>query len=143
MPPTHEVFNQPPALTGYDLADDPALLSALRREGAGWAEDAVRELGRLAGSAPVQELGRQANENPPRLRTHDRFGNRVDEVEFHPAWHELMTVRGRQGRGRARPLLPGVDALRHRARAARSAGLGRALRAAARGLGVRCRPAPA
>src|SRR5437868_13156237 len=97
MPPTHEVFNQPPALTGYDDADDPAMLAALRREGAGWAEDGVRELGRLAGSAPAQELGRQANENPPRLRTHDRFGNRVDEVEFHPAWHELMTVAVRHG----------------------------------------------
>src|SRR5947208_16109736 len=97
MPPTHEVFNQPPALTGYDVADDPAMLAALRREGAGWAEDGVRELGRLAGSAPAQELGRQANENPPRLRTHDRFGNRVDEVEFHPAWHELMTIAGRHG----------------------------------------------
>ena len=97
MPPTHEVFNQPPALDGYDVADDPAMLAALRREGAGWAEDGVRELGRLAGSAPVQELGRHANENPPRLRTHDRFGNRVDEVEFHPAWHELMTVAVRHG----------------------------------------------
>ena len=52
MPPTHEVFNQPPALDGYDVADDPAMLAALRREGAGWAEDGVRELGRLAGSAP-------------------------------------------------------------------------------------------
>jgi putative acyl-CoA dehydrogenase len=97
MPPTHEVFNQPPPLTGYDVADDPAMLSALRREGAGWAEDAVRELGRLAGSARVQEQGRQANENPPKLRTHDRFGHRVDEVEFHPAWHELMTVAVRHG----------------------------------------------
>ena len=97
MPPTHEVFNQPPALTGYDVADDPAMLSALRREGAGWAEDAVRELGRLAGSAQAAELGRQANEYPPKLRTHDRFGNRVDEVEFHPAWHELMTVAVRHG----------------------------------------------
>ena len=96
MPPTHEVFNQPPALTGYDVADDPAMLAALRREGADWAEDGVRELGRLAGSAAVQELGRQANENPPRLRTHDRFGNRVDEVEFHPAWHELMTIAVRR-----------------------------------------------
>src|SRR6201997_5804680 len=97
MPPTHEVFNQPPALTGYDVADDPGMLSALRREGGGWAEDAVRELGRLAGSAHAQELGRLANENPPRLRTHDRFGNRVDEGEFHPAWHELMTGAGRHG----------------------------------------------
>ena len=97
MPPTHDVFNQSPALTGYDVADDPAMLSALRREGGGWAEEAVRELGRLAGSARITDLGRQANENPPVLHTHDRFGNRVDEVEFHPAWHELMTVAVRHG----------------------------------------------
>src|SRR5216684_7196496 len=76
---------------------EPPMLSALRREGAGWAEGAVRELGRLAGSPQVQEQGRLANENPPKLRTHDRFGHRVDEVEFHPAWHELMTVAVRHG----------------------------------------------
>jgi putative acyl-CoA dehydrogenase len=97
MPPTHEVFNQPPALAGYDVADDPAMLSALRREGAAWAEHAIRELGRLAGSAQAQQQGRQANENPPVLRTHDRFGHRIDAVEFHPAWHELMTVAVRHG----------------------------------------------
>jgi putative acyl-CoA dehydrogenase len=97
MSATHEVFNQPPALTRYDVADDAAMLSALRREGAAWAEPAIRELGRLAGSAPAQEQGRQANENPPVLRTHDRFGHRIDEVEFHPAWHELMTVAVRHG----------------------------------------------
>ena len=92
MPPTHEVFNQPPPLINCDLADDPAMLDALRREGAGWAEEQVREVGRLAGTAQAQEWGRLANENPPVLRTHDRFGHRIDEVEFHPAWHELMTV---------------------------------------------------
>ncbi len=97
MPPTHEVFNQAPPLTGYDVADDPALLSALRREGAAWAEHSVRELGRLAGSAQAQQQGREANENPPVLRTHDRFGHRIDAVEFHPAWHELMTVAVRHG----------------------------------------------
>jgi putative acyl-CoA dehydrogenase len=97
MPPTHEVFNQPPALAGYDVADDPVMPSALRREGAAWAEHAIRQLGRLAGSAQAQQLGRQANENPPVLRTHDRFGHRIDEVEFHPAWHELMTVAVRHG----------------------------------------------
>jgi len=113
MPPTHQVFNQPPPLTGYDVADDPAMLSALPRESAAWAEGAVRELGRLAGSAQVQEQGRQANENPPKLRTHDRFGHRVDEVEFHPAWHELMTVAVRHGLHAAawrdtRPLMASV-----------------------------------
>ncbi len=92
MPPTHEVFNQVPPLEGFDAADDPALLDALRREGAGWAEAEVREVGRLAGSATAQEWGRLANEHPPVLRTHDRYGHRIDEVEFHPAWHELMTV---------------------------------------------------
>ena len=92
MTSTHEVFNQPPALTGYDVAADPAMLDALRREGAGWAEESVRKLGVLAGSVQAQEWGRQANEHPPVLRTHDRFGHRMDEVEFHPAWHSLMTV---------------------------------------------------
>ncbi len=89
---THEVFNQVPPLTGYDVADDPALLDGLFREGAGWAAEEVHELGRLAGTAEAQEWGRQADENKPVLRTHDRYGNRVDEVEFHPAWHELMRV---------------------------------------------------
>ncbi len=91
--PTHEVFNQPPPLVGYDAADDPALLAALARAatpGAASAEPEVRELGRLAGSEHFQEQGRLANENPPKLRTHDRYGYRIDEVEFHPAWHELM-----------------------------------------------------
>jgi putative acyl-CoA dehydrogenase len=92
MAATHEVSNQPPPLVGYDASQDPAMLSALHREGAGWAEAEVRRLGRLAGGEQAQENGRLANENPPRLRTHDRYGQRVDEVEFHPAWHELMRV---------------------------------------------------
>jgi putative acyl-CoA dehydrogenase len=97
MPTTHEVFNQPPELTSYNVADDAAMLSALCREGAAWAQDGIRELGRLAGSAQAQQHGRQANENPPVLHTHDRFGHRIDEVEFHPAWHELLTVAVRHG----------------------------------------------
>jgi putative acyl-CoA dehydrogenase len=92
MPATHEVLNQPPPLTDFDVADDPALLDALAREGADWALPAVRELGQLAGSAQAREWGRLANEHPPRLHTHDRYGNRLDEVEFHPAWHSLMQV---------------------------------------------------
>ncbi|MGN9766908.1 isovaleryl-CoA dehydrogenase [Micromonospora sp. SD12] len=87
---THEVFNQVPPLVGHDAADDPALLDALDREGAGWAAAELHELGRLGGGEQAIEQGRLANEHPPVLRTHDRHGNRVDEVEFHPAWHELM-----------------------------------------------------
>ncbi|GAB3669635.1 acyl-CoA dehydrogenase family protein [Actinocorallia lasiicapitis] len=87
---THEVFNQVPPLVGHDVADDPALLEGLHREGAGWAEDEVRVLGRLAGTEEAQEHGRLANEHPPVLHTHDRYGNRVDVVEFHPSWHYLM-----------------------------------------------------
>jgi putative acyl-CoA dehydrogenase len=97
MAATHEVTNQPPPLVGYDASEDPALLSALHREGAGWAQEEVRRLGRLAGGEQAQENGRLANENPPRLRTHDRYGHRVDEVEFHPAWHELMRTAGAGG----------------------------------------------
>src|SRR6266705_1649746 len=91
--PTHEVLNQAPPLHDYDpLGQDHALRGAIRREGAGWAEDDIAALGRRTASREVQAWGVQANENPPRLRTHDRYGNRIDEVEFHPAWHRLMTL---------------------------------------------------
>jgi putative acyl-CoA dehydrogenase len=89
---THEVRNQVPPLADYDVAADPALLAALTREGAGWAEPGVHELGLLAGSARTRELARLANLYPPVLRSHDSRGNRADEVDFHPAWHELMTT---------------------------------------------------
>ncbi|MFG2194111.1 acyl-CoA dehydrogenase family protein [Streptomyces sp. NPDC048639] len=97
MSATHEVLNQAPPLTAFTTADDPALLEALRRDGAGWGEEQVRDLGALAGSEEVQEWSRQAEEQPPRLRTHDRHGHRIDEVEFHPAWHRLMTVAVEHG----------------------------------------------
>ena len=71
---------------------DAALVEALRREGADWAEDEARELGALCGLPQTIRWGVEANQNPPKLRTHDRFGNRIDEVEFHPAWHELMRI---------------------------------------------------
>jgi putative acyl-CoA dehydrogenase len=94
--PTHEVTNQPPPLVGYDASADPALLAALeafRPDGtSSSAGGRLREIGRLAGSEHAQEQGRLANENPPKLRTHDRYGHRIDEVEFHPAWHDLMTT---------------------------------------------------
>ncbi|QCW50138.1 DNA alkylation response protein [Nocardioides dongxiaopingii] len=88
--PTHEVTNQPPPLVGHDTAHDPALLAALEREGAGWASDEVHALGRLAGTEEAQEWGRLAERVPPVLRTHDRFGHRVDEVDLVPAYHSLM-----------------------------------------------------
>ncbi|MEV7289012.1 DNA alkylation response protein [Streptomyces sp. NPDC093252] len=94
---THEVTNQPPPLAPYDAAEDVALLEGLHREGAGWAEAALRRLGRRAGGVEAQEWGELANRNEPVLRTHDRFGNRIDEVEFHPSWHELMRVAVEEG----------------------------------------------
>ncbi|GAB2762092.1 acyl-CoA dehydrogenase family protein [Salinifilum aidingensis] len=97
MPTTHEVANQAPPLQDYDVAADAALLEGLRREGAGWAEPELRELGELAGSARVQEWARLVEQNPPALHTHDRFGHRVDEVEFHPHWHDLMSAAVSRG----------------------------------------------
>ncbi len=87
---SHEVRNQVPPLAGHDVADDPALLEAVQREGADWAAAELHELGLLAGQAATADQARLANEHPPVLRTHDRYGNRIDEVEFHPAWHALM-----------------------------------------------------
>jgi putative acyl-CoA dehydrogenase len=84
--------NQPPPLAGHDLfGQNRPLAEALEREGAGWAAGRCAAFGRVLTGEPL-EWGRLANENPPRLRTHDRFGERVDEVEFHPAWHELMRL---------------------------------------------------
>ena len=98
MPPTHEVLNQPPPLAGYDLYDaDPVLAQALHREGAGWATEQVRALGVLAGSPEAIAWGEAADANPPVLRTHDRYGRRVDEVEFHPAWHRLLATAVEHG----------------------------------------------
>jgi putative acyl-CoA dehydrogenase len=89
--------NQPPPLRGYNLyAENRPLAEAVRREGASWAEDRLVALGREAGGEPL-EWGRLANEHPPVLRTHDRYGNRIDEVEFHPAWHRLLELSVRSG----------------------------------------------
>jgi putative acyl-CoA dehydrogenase len=88
---THEVFNQPSPLVDYNVFEaDRPLVEAVRREGGDWAEERIAAVGAYAGSERAQTLGRLANENGPKLRTHDRFGHRVDEAEFHPAWHELL-----------------------------------------------------
>src|SRR5215208_1094223 len=88
---THEVVNQPPPFEDVDLlAGDLALQEGLEREGAGWAVDRVRDCGIVAGSAEAQAHGRRAERNEPRLRTHDRYGHRVDDVELDPSWHWLL-----------------------------------------------------
>jgi putative acyl-CoA dehydrogenase len=91
-PATHQVLNQVPALADYDVAGDPALIAGLHREGGGWAEAELHELGTLAATASTQEHARLANVHKPLLRTHDSRGHRVDEVEFHPSWHHLMST---------------------------------------------------
>ncbi|WP_434093413.1 acyl-CoA dehydrogenase family protein [Streptomyces griseorubiginosus] len=96
-PSTHTVTNQPPPLAPYDASADPVLLEGLRREGAGWAEEQVRRLGLRAGSAEAQEWADLANRHEPVLRTHDRYGHRVDEVDFHPSWHHLMRTAVAEG----------------------------------------------
>jgi putative acyl-CoA dehydrogenase len=87
---THRVTNQPPPLEGLDLfTENRPLVEALEREGGGWAAADASMVGEIAGGDAIR-WGFEANENPPRLKTHDRFGNRVDQVEFHPSWHHLM-----------------------------------------------------
>ncbi|MFC5800103.1 acyl-CoA dehydrogenase family protein [Streptomyces formicae] len=98
---THEVTNQAPPLVGHDVADDAVLLEGLRREGAGWYADDLHRIGRLAGSEQVQRWAEEANRHEPELRTHDRYGNRIDEVEFHPSYHALMEVAIGEGLGGA------------------------------------------
>src|SRR5919109_101372 len=89
---THELVNQPPPLEGLNLFEaNVPLVEALQREGAAWALGRAREAGAAWGGDPLR-WGFEANEHPPRLRTHDRYGNRVDEVEFHPSWHALLRL---------------------------------------------------
>ncbi len=95
---THDVVNQAPPLQDYDVfSADAALSEAVEREGAGWARADLERLGRLAGSEASQELGRLANANPPVLHTHDRYGHRIDVVEYHPAYHQLMRTAVGEG----------------------------------------------
>jgi putative acyl-CoA dehydrogenase len=91
--PTHEVTNQPPPLEDYNLFElDAALDEGLKREGAASARERVRTFGGMLGSADVLKQGELANRHPPLLKTFDRFGQRIDEVEFHPAYHDLMRL---------------------------------------------------
>jgi len=95
---THEVVNQSPPFENVNLfAADMALAEAVAREGADWAGDALHLLGEAAGSAETIALGRLANENPPKLRRYDQKGHRLDRVDFHPAYHELLALSFREG----------------------------------------------
>ncbi len=90
---THEVFNQPPVLEDYDpVATDATLTESLKRWNADWAMEDINRLGRRTGSQEVAEWTDQANRYTPELHTHDRFGHRIDEVRFHPAYHALMDL---------------------------------------------------
>jgi len=89
---THDVTNQVPPLENYNPADFPALAEALIREGGAWGVDEVHAVGALGGSAKAQRWGELADRNVPILHTHDRYGHRVDEVEYDPAYHELMNA---------------------------------------------------
>jgi putative acyl-CoA dehydrogenase len=89
---THDVYNQPGDLTGFNAYEtDAVLVAAIGIFGVDWAAPNLHKTGALIGSARMADLARAANRHTPELRTHDRFGNRIDEIEYHPAWHELMT----------------------------------------------------
>lgn len=96
---THSVHNQPSEFGQFNwFTSDAVLRESVSREGAAWAEDRLARLGANVGGEP-REWGRQANENPPVLHTHDRFGNKVNRVEFHPSYHRLMTLSLEAGIG--------------------------------------------
>ena len=110
--PTHEVTNQAPPLAPYNVFDaDLALREALEREHGGWGVDRLRDAGELAGSVEALEHSERAERNEPRLRSHDRYGRRIDTVELDPSWHwllrqaierEIHSLPWREPRGRGR-----------------------------------------
>ena len=86
-------FNQPPILENYNLfTSDEALQTSLEANGGAWNNERAAHFGAILGKSETLELGNLANRKPPVLKTHDRFGNRLDAVEFHPSYHELMRV---------------------------------------------------
>ncbi len=90
---THEVVNQPPPLADYDpLAADPALHEALVREGGEWGLDRVRDFGNVVASGEALAHAKRAQRNIPVLRTHDRYGHRVDEIDYDPSMHWMLRL---------------------------------------------------
>jgi putative acyl-CoA dehydrogenase len=95
---THDVTNQVPPLAGYNaLTADPALLAAMEREGAAWHRDALTDLGLELTQPDVLALADLANRHTPELHSYSDRGERIDEIEFHPAWHTLLAMMRRQG----------------------------------------------
>jgi putative acyl-CoA dehydrogenase len=95
---THEVFNQPTPLVDFNLfLSDIVLVDGLKRHRASWAYERVSEYGQRMGSAEVLEWADQANRYTPVLKTFDRFGHRIDEVDFHPAFHKMMGLSAEYG----------------------------------------------
>ena len=91
--PVGHASNQPPVLAGYNAWEQDAILrAAVAREGGAWVGERAHKLGELVGSERMQLLADQANRHLPQLRTHDRFGERIDAVDYHPAYHELMAL---------------------------------------------------
>lgn len=84
--------NQAKPATGWNAFTNDRLLVSLADRYAPWIKEKAARLGACAGDEAVHDLARLANKHGPELRTHDRFGNRIDWVEFHPAWHELMAL---------------------------------------------------
>jgi putative acyl-CoA dehydrogenase len=114
---THEVLNQPPPLEDVNLfTTDKALVDAAAAMGAGHAAERLSAYGAKLGSAATIEAGRLAHRFPPELKTFDRFGNRIDRVEFHPAWHQIMSLIIGEGLHSGPWVEPGPGA--HTARAA-------------------------
>lgn len=90
---THDVFNQVPPFLNYNAFDtDAALRAGVAHNGAAWAEEELRAFGAVTGRADVIELGFLANKFTPEFKGHDLQGNRIDYVEFHPSYHELMRL---------------------------------------------------
>jgi hypothetical protein len=89
---THEIVNVFDPLVHDAYESDAVLSDVIARAGASWAEASLAEVGTLVGSAELQHLADKANRHTPVLHTHDRFGQRVDRVEYHASYHELMRL---------------------------------------------------
>lgn len=116
---THELTNLSTELCDYNMyTEDAALREAVQREGGQWADAELSEFGQMTGSADYLELGNLANKFQPEFDTHDRFGNRIDLVKFHPAYHQLMKTSIEHGLHASPWTAPRAGA--HVARAAKS-----------------------